>query len=120
MSNTYGGDVIKERYKIPKSQSPAVFSVYNAVPEIYQGNTEDGASIAQFASDMVPYKGHVIVSKDQLQKVLGMNLHRPKLVLFTQKKHVPLLFKLLSNTFAGQVELCVHLNATRAEVPNLG
>ena len=26
----------QERYKIPKSQSPAVFSVYNAVPEIYQ------------------------------------------------------------------------------------
>ena len=51
---------------------------------------------------MVPYRGHTIVAKHELKEVLSRNLHRPKLVLFTQKKHVPLLFKLLSNEFAGQ------------------
>jgi len=117
VSWNYGGASIAKKYKFKtKAGETAIFSIYNSVPEFYTGDVVNGASIAQFGSDMVPYRGHTIVSSTELNQVLSRDMHRPKLVLFTQKKTVPLLFKLLSNTFAGQVDVCVHLNATRAEV----
>lgn len=111
----YGGKKVGKLYKVPGKLG--IFTIYNAVPTVYEASLTDGAAIAQFASDMVPYRGHAITASEDLRKVLSRSMHRPKLVLFTQKKTVPLVFKLLSNIFAGQVDLCVHLNATRADVP---
>ena len=45
VSLSFGGKTISQKYGLKKH--PAVFSVYQSVPEVYEGDSKDGAAIAQ-------------------------------------------------------------------------
>ena len=103
------GDSFLKRYKPVKRGDRLPILLYfkdgEAKPEKYNGMISKADIRGYLLRQIGEYKGSLISDHNSLTRFLIRNDHRPKAMLITNKAEVPLIWRSLSTTFEGKIDM---------------